>query len=73
MFGLNWGNGFVTDRELIDGRRLSDANPFFQELVRKPYVDKVSLLYVGWNGGWFFAVGLVEARRLWAGQQQSAS
>jgi len=43
-FGLNWGNGFITDRDLIASRGLSDANPFFQELVKKPYADKVGAL-----------------------------
>lgn len=46
-FGLNWGNGFVTDPEIIRNRGLSDATPFFTELITKPYVDKV------WPGrGW---------------------
>ncbi|KAI8472618.1 MAG: glycoside hydrolase superfamily [Monoraphidium minutum] len=40
-FGLNWGNGFVTDMEVIRNRGLSDATPFFRELVTKPYVHKV--------------------------------
>jgi hypothetical protein len=40
-FGLNWGNGFITDAELIRSRSLSDAAPFFKELVSKPYVSKV--------------------------------
>jgi hypothetical protein len=41
MFGLNWGNGFITDRDIIDSRGLSNPNKFFQRLVMKPYVKKV--------------------------------
>jgi hypothetical protein len=41
MMGLSWGNGFVTDRNVIQSRGLSDANEFFQRLVTKPYVRKV--------------------------------
>lgn len=41
MFGLNWGNGFITDYNIINSRGLSDPNPFFATLVRKPYADKV--------------------------------
>jgi len=44
-FGLNWGNGFVTDKAVIQSRGLSDANPFFRELVTKPYVDKVRFAF----------------------------
>jgi aryl-phospho-beta-D-glucosidase BglC (GH1 family) len=43
MYGLNWGNGFITDRGVISSRGLSDANPFFQQLVRKPYLKSVVL------------------------------
>jgi hypothetical protein len=43
MFGLNWGNGFITDYNIINSRGLSDPNPFFASLVRKPYADKVRL------------------------------
>jgi aryl-phospho-beta-D-glucosidase BglC (GH1 family) len=35
--GVNWGNGFATDRALIAERKLSDPNPFFEALMRKPY------------------------------------
>eukprot|EP00879_Flechtneria_rotunda_P005895 GHRR01006201.1.p1 GENE.GHRR01006201.1~~GHRR01006201.1.p1 ORF type:complete len:485 (+),score=144.84 GHRR01006201.1:175-1629(+) len=41
MLGLNWGNGFVTDYNVIRSRGLSDPNPFFSTLVRKPYASKV--------------------------------
>lgn len=39
-YGLNWGNGFITDQEIIRSRGLSDAAPFFRELLTKPYVGK---------------------------------
>ena len=41
MFGLNWGNGFVTDKQVISSRGLSDANSFFTSLVQKPYYGQV--------------------------------
>ncbi len=36
-----WGNGFVTDYNLINQYGLSDPNPFFQTLLTKPYRNKV--------------------------------
>lgn len=41
MFGLNWGNGFITDQNVISSRGLSDPNAFFLDLLNKPYVNKV--------------------------------
>ena len=40
-YGLNWGNGFITQRDVISGRRRSDPTAFFQDLLTKPYADKV--------------------------------
>lgn len=40
-FGLNWGNGFITDSSLISRYGLSDPNAFFQDLLSKPYVNRV--------------------------------
>jgi aryl-phospho-beta-D-glucosidase BglC (GH1 family) len=37
-FGLNWGNGFVTDPQVIQSRGLSNPTEFFKYLVNKPYV-----------------------------------
>jgi hypothetical protein len=39
--GLNWGNGFVTDKALIDEWQITDANPFFQALMERPYLERV--------------------------------
>jgi aryl-phospho-beta-D-glucosidase BglC (GH1 family) len=36
-FGLNWGNGFVTDINVINSRGLSNPNAFFTYLVNKQY------------------------------------
>jgi hypothetical protein len=44
-FGLNWGNGFITDRAVINKRGLSDPNAFFSALVKKPYHHKVRRAY----------------------------
>jgi hypothetical protein len=37
-FGLNWGNGFVTDPQVIQSRGLSNPTAFFRDFVKKPYV-----------------------------------
>lgn len=37
MFGLNWGNGFVVDMRIIRERGISDPNPFFKQLLTRPY------------------------------------
>jgi len=42
-FGLNWGNGFITNPATLQQYNLSDPNPFFRELVRRPYLDRVVL------------------------------
>jgi hypothetical protein len=67
ILGLSWGNGFVTDINVINSRGLSDPNPFFQRLLSRPYVDKVcACVFVclcvcvcvgGGGGGWFFLHG----------------
>ena len=41
--GLNWGDGFVTDRALIKQYGLSDANLFFGALLSKPYLNLVGV------------------------------
>jgi hypothetical protein len=38
---LNWGDGLITDRDTIARSGLSDPNPFFQELLTKPYRRQV--------------------------------
>jgi hypothetical protein len=38
MFGLNWGNGFITDQAIIQQRGLSDPTNFFRQLVTKDFV-----------------------------------
>lgn len=42
-FGLNWGNGFITDYNIIRKYGLSDPNYFFQQLLSKPYVHRVGV------------------------------
>ena len=41
--GLNWGDGFVTDRTLIGQYGLSDPNSFFQTVLTKPYLNNVGV------------------------------
>lgn len=48
-FGLNWGNGFISDYNIIQKYGLSDPNYFFQQLLKKPYVNRVSC----WGPGSF--------------------
>jgi hypothetical protein len=40
-WGLNWGNGFVTEPDTLRTRGLSDPRPFLQQLLGKPYLDRV--------------------------------
>eukprot|EP00878_Enallax_costatus_P023562 GHUV01025063.1.p1 GENE.GHUV01025063.1~~GHUV01025063.1.p1 ORF type:complete len:271 (+),score=63.78 GHUV01025063.1:645-1457(+) len=40
-FGLNWGNGLISDVNIIKKYGLSDPNYFFQQLLTKPYVNRV--------------------------------
>jgi hypothetical protein len=47
MFGLNWGNGFITNQDIITSRGLSDPKDFFQDLLRKPYVGNVRFWVTG--------------------------
>jgi hypothetical protein len=62
-FDTCWGNGFVTDYNLINQYGLSDPNPFFQTLLTKPYRNKVRLRLLGrllgqalsWRAGWLGA------------------
>lgn len=35
------GNGFVTDRDIIDEFGIHDANPFFSSLLTKPYLNNI--------------------------------
>eukprot|EP00775_Hariotina_reticulata_P004256 gene4256-4507_t len=45
MYGLNWGNGFITDRSILTGdARLSDPNGFFQKLITKPYYGTAAII-----------------------------
>jgi aryl-phospho-beta-D-glucosidase BglC (GH1 family) len=39
--GVNWGNGFVTNKTQIQLYGISDANPFFRALMTKPYLSRV--------------------------------
>jgi hypothetical protein len=39
--GKNWGDGTCTDPAIIAARGLSDPNPFFTELLQKPYLSQV--------------------------------
>lgn len=38
---LNWGDGLITDAATISNKKLSDPNPFFQQLLKKPYRRQV--------------------------------
>ena len=39
--GKNWGDGTATDPTVISSRGLSDPNPFFTDLLQKPYLSQV--------------------------------
>ena len=36
-----WGDGFITDRQKISNTGMSDPNPFFIQLITKPYAYNV--------------------------------
>ena len=38
---LNWGDGLISDRNTIARTGVSDPNPFFRELLTKPYRRQV--------------------------------
>ena len=38
---MNWGDGFITDQNLISQRGMSNPNPFFISLLSKPYLNNV--------------------------------
>lgn len=40
-YGLNWGDGFITDPAIIAKSGIDDAGIFFRQVVRKPYANHV--------------------------------
>lgn len=42
-YGLNWGNGFVTDPDIISKYGISDPSSFFQQLLSRPYLQRTAL------------------------------
>ncbi|EIE25050.1 glycoside hydrolase [Coccomyxa subellipsoidea C-169] len=38
---MNWGDGFITDQNLINQRGMSNPNPFFTTLLSKPYLNNI--------------------------------
>lgn len=40
-YNLNWGDGFVTNKEIITSRGIDDASVFFDTIMDKPYVNNV--------------------------------
>ena len=38
---LNWGDGIAADRAIIQSYGISDTNPFFTALLKKPYLNQV--------------------------------
>ena len=42
--GLNWGDGFVTDQNILNKYYLSsNPNAFFTALLKKPYLNNVAI------------------------------
>eukprot|EP00884_Botryococcus_braunii_P019613 jgi/Botrbrau1/6335/Bobra.0339s0042.1 len=39
----NWGDGFATNASVIEEYGVSDPNPFFKELLQRPYLDNIIL------------------------------
>ena len=40
-YNLNWGDGFVTNPSIVKSYHISDATPFFESILKKPYVNNV--------------------------------
>lgn len=38
---VNWGNGFVTDKDIMMEANISDATPFFKSIMSKPWISQV--------------------------------
>lgn len=38
---LNWGDGMAADSSLISQYGISNTNPFYQALLKKPYLNQV--------------------------------
>lgn len=41
--GVNWGDGYITDYDVIRNKGLTDPNPFFNALMGKDYLKNVAL------------------------------
>lgn len=39
----NWGDGLATNYTVIEEYGISDPNPFFKELLQRPYLDNIIL------------------------------
>lgn len=40
-YNLNWGDGFVTDPNIIKANQIDDASVFFKELMKKSYIGNI--------------------------------
>lgn len=40
-YNLNWGDGFVTNKTIVAKYQISDATPFFQAILKKPYANNI--------------------------------
>ena len=40
-YNLCWGNGFVTNKSIVDQHNIDDASVFFETLIKKPYLTNV--------------------------------
>ena len=39
--GINWGNGFASNPTVISDHKISDATPFFNAILSKPWLSQV--------------------------------
>lgn len=40
-YNLNWGDGFITDKNVIKQYGINDASPFFEAILTKPYLKNI--------------------------------
>ena len=47
----NWGNGFATNAAIVKDNDISDATPFFEAVLQKPWLSQVTTAPVLHNVG----------------------
>lgn len=62
-YNLNWGDGFVTDPNIIKANQIDDASVFFKELMNKSYIGNIIL------SPHMYGPSVTKYKRAFAGQE----